>query len=111
MKNGIQIVGILLSLMLTGCAGFMNGYLADCPGNSEFRQVQASSFPAIKSDLYLMRQNHQSERSIVGKTLFDTMMVIDVPISACVDTIFLPFRGVGYLIHGKRDAENTTVER
>jgi len=110
MKKIIQIGCFLLLILTTGCAGFMNGYLADCPGNSEFRQVQASTFPAVKSDFYLMRQNHRSERNIVGKTFFDAIMVIDVPVSACVDTIFLPFKGLGYLSRGKKDSCNMSTE-
>jgi len=96
--------------MLTGCAGFMNGYLADCPANSEFRQVQDSFFPAVKSDIFLMRQNHQAERNIVGKVCFDAVLLVDVPVSACVDTLFLPFKGIGCLVREHKKTECTNAE-
>ena len=81
--------------------------MADSFDNQEMKKIQVSYFPAINSDSAILVKNYQSEDfNSFQKVVFTTVIGIDYPISACVDIIFLPFKGLAYTIHDKQKIKN-----
>ena len=93
---------ILICLFCNGCVGFINRYMADSFDNQEVDKIRASYFPAVNSDTALLRKNlNRDDFNSFQKIASTTIIGIDYPISACVDIIFLPFKGLAYTINNK----------
>jgi uncharacterized protein YceK len=75
---------ILLSVIASGCIGFLNGYMAD--PSPEGEQIRKCWFPAVATDIC----------AIDEQPILSPIFIIDMPISTCVDTLFLPARTIGY---------------
>lgn len=96
------IILIVICLLCSGCVGFINGYMADNFDNQEMKEIRSGFFPAVNSDTLILRQIYENDDLNGFQKSFSTTIIgIDYPISACVDTIFLPIRGLAYTIHGK----------
>lgn len=109
---------LLLCLNMSGCTGFINGYMADRPSKSiENQNCRHDLFPAVNADFDLMRQNNDrlnnAEINSIGKaatkTFMFTYLTLDVPISAAVDAVFMPFVGLHYLFF--HDANRECAEQ
>lgn len=102
MSSMIPASMALALVTLSGCIGFLNGYIADSRPMADGRHIQDTTFSAVSSDIALMQQNHQSDLGPIRKGAFDTICLADLPISACADTLFLPVKGTAWLIHGTK---------
>jgi len=95
--------GLALTLLtLSGCIGFINGYVADSSPMADGRYIQDTAFTAVNSDIALIQQNHASDSGPLRKGAFDSICLVDLPISACADTLFLPVKGTAWLMHGRK---------
>lgn len=92
-RDKISILLLLvLTICTTGCAGFINGYMAFHYNNPEIIRIQSSWFPAVNSDLHLMKKSNESSMNLFQKTFSYAFLGLDLPISVCVDTLFMPLR-------------------
>jgi hypothetical protein len=91
----------LLACCSSGCIGFANGYMADRPPpeDDELARARRSAFPAVAADLHLMRHAGEKAKGPLGVPLFVAIVALDLPLSAAVDGIFLPFRAIGRALH------------
>ena len=102
-------------MFCTSCVGFVNGYLAEPFNNSKLREIRDSYFPAVNSDTFILDKNLKNKNfNIVQKVAITTIIGIDYPISACIDILFLPIKGLVYIIHVKpeikKKSSNQTVQ-
>jgi hypothetical protein len=81
--------------------------MADSFDNQEMKKIQISYFPAINSDTVILRRNYKRDDfNSIQKVISTTVIGIDYPISACVDVLFFPIKGLAYTIHGKPKIKN-----
>lgn len=95
----IAFVPVFLCLSTAGCIGFINGYMADPSPDPEFRRMRSSSFPAVEADLLILRHPDDDHVNAVGKIVLPVLVVLDIPVSAAVDLLILPFRALGHALH------------
>ena len=88
--------------LTSGCIGFFNGYMAHPPreDDHELRGIRNSPFPALAADGHMLAHSGDHKPHPVGHALLVALILADVPVSAAIDGLFLPFRLIALGIHG-----------